>query len=137
MTIKAILATSSPTMCHYLLLNNKYNGHLFFLSFTLHAPIIITRSDTTLYWTTDGWRLLAEVLGGVEDGRVGEGPVEPPPGDVAVGCLGEVDAVPAPVVGGVVAGVRPRLAALGRQVEVVLAHARRPAARPRLLLQEP
>jgi len=41
------------------------------------------------------------------------------------------------VVGGVVAGVRPRLAALGRQVEVVLAHARRPAARPRLLLQEP
>ena len=74
---------------------------------------------------------------GVEDGRVGEGPVEPPPGDVAVGCLGEVDAVPAPVVGGVVAGVRPRLAALGRQVEVVLAHARRPAARPRLLLQEP
>ena len=79
---------------------------------------------------------LAEVLV-VEDGRVGEGPVEPPPGDVAVGCLGEVDAVPAPVVGGVVAGVRPRLAALGRQVEVVLAHARRPAARPRLLLQEP
>ena len=79
---------------------------------------------------------LAEVLV-VEDGRVGEGPVEPPPGDVAVGCLGEVDAVPAPVVGGVVAGVRPRLAALGRQVEVVVAHARRPAARPRLLLQEP
>ena len=82
-----------------------------------------------------GWRS-AEVLA-VEDGWVREGPVEPSPGDVAVGRLGEVDAVPAPVVGGVVAGVRPRLAALGRQVEVVLAHARRPAARPRLLLQEP
>jgi hypothetical protein len=41
------------------------------------------------------------------------------------------------VVGGVVAGVRPRVAALGRQVEVVLAHARRPAARARRLLQEP
>jgi hypothetical protein len=74
---------------------------------------------------------------GVEDGRVGEGPVEPAPGDVAVGGLREVDAVPAPVVGGVRARVRPRLAALGRQVEVVLAHARRAAARPRRLLQHP
>jgi hypothetical protein len=41
------------------------------------------------------------------------------------------------VVGRVLAGVRARFAALGGQVEVVLAHARRPAARPRRLLQEP
>jgi hypothetical protein len=41
------------------------------------------------------------------------------------------------VVGGVLAGVRPRFAALGGQVEVVLAHARRAAARPRRLPQEP
>ena len=73
----------------------------------------------------------------VKDGRAAVAPFEPAVGDLLVRGLGEVDAVPAPVVGGVVAGVRPRLAALGRQVEVVLAHARRPAARPRLLLQEP
>jgi hypothetical protein len=102
-------------------------------------------SRKTLYWPagrpagagcmTDG-RRLAEVLV-AEDGRVGEGPVEPPFGDVAVGGLGEVDAVPAPVVGRVLAGVRARFAALGGQVEVVLADARRAAARPRRLLQEP
>jgi hypothetical protein len=73
---------------------------------------------------------------GAEDGRVGEGAVEPALGDVAVGGLREVDAVPAPVVGRVLARVSPRLAALGRQVEVVLAHARRSAARTRRLPQE-
>jgi hypothetical protein len=72
----------------------------------------------------------------LDDGRVGEGAVEPALGDVAVGGLGEVDAVPAPVVGWVLARVSPRLAALGRQVEVVLAHARSSAARTRLLPQE-
>ena len=80
--------------------------------------------------------MLAEMLG-VEDGRVGKGPVEPALGDVAVGGLREVDAVPAPVVGGVRARVRPRLPALGRQVEVVHPHARRTAAGPRRLLQHP
>ena len=74
---------------------------------------------------------------GVEDWWVSERPVEPALGDVAVGCLGQVGAVPAPVVGGVLARVRPRLAALGRQVEVVLAHAWRTAAGPRCLLQQP
>jgi hypothetical protein len=76
------------------------------------------------------------LLPGTKDGRVSEGAVEPTLGDVAVGSLGEVDAVPAPVVGWVLAGVSPRLAALGRQVEVVLAHARSSAARTWLLPQE-
>jgi hypothetical protein len=79
---------------------------------------------------------LAEVLV-AEDGRVDEGHVEPSLGDVAVGLLGEVDVVPALVVGRVFAGVRPRFAALGGQVEVVLTDAWRPAAHPRRLFQEP
>lgn len=77
------------------------------------------------------------VVAGLEDGRVGERAVEPALGDVAVGRLGEVDAVPAPVVRRVVARVRPRVPALGRQVEVVLPDPRRPAARPRRLPQKP
>jgi hypothetical protein len=77
------------------------------------------------------------LLPGTKDGRVSEGAVEPTLGDVAVGSLGEVDAVPAPVVGWVLAGVSPRLAALGRQVEVVLAHAGSTTTRTRRLPQEP
>ena len=56
---------------------------------------------------------------GVEDGRVGKGPEGPSLGDVAVGGLGDVDVVPASVVGRVLAPVRSRFPALGRQVEVV------------------
>ena len=68
------------------------------------------------------------VVSSVEDGRVAEGAVEPAVGDLLVGGLGEVDAVPAEVRRRAGAGGGARHPA-PRAVGVVVLASPRPAAR--------